>query len=333
VSALGALDSGITTVFDWAHIQMTPQHTDATIGALREAGLRAIFGFGPPLREDRGHRWPHDIIRLRKEEFSSPDELVTLALASVSPEHVPEAMFRAHLALAREADVIISIHSGMEGGNSDVIGRIGREGLLGPDVNLVHCNNFSPEVWRIVAGTGASVCITPEVEMQMGHGVPPIQPARAAGVKPCIGIDVETSVPGDMWTQMRVLYALQRMETFRLVNAGREAPPMLTPHDVLEYATMVGAKSARLDSKVGSLTPGKQADIVLLRTDMLNVMPAKNLESMILLNMDCRNVDTVLVAGRVVKRNGRMLNVDMEGLRSRLVESRDRIYEETVFEA
>jgi 5-methylthioadenosine/S-adenosylhomocysteine deaminase len=327
-SALGALDVGITTVFDWAHIQATPAHTEATIAALRESGLRTLFAFGPPPEfEDQRHRWPQDILRLQKEEFSSTDQLLTLALASYSPEHVPDAMAKAHFQLARDAGLIISVHAGLNGmGEPNANERYGQEGLLGPHVNLVHCNTLSAAEWGLIHDTGTSVSITPSSEMQFGQGVPPIQRARDAGVVPSLGIDVETSLPGDMWTQMRVLYALQRSNAFEQHFAGTKNVERMNCDDILQCATVGGAVATRLERKVGTLAPGMQADMILLRADTLNVMPVNDLKAAVVLNMDPRNVDTVLVAGRFVKRNGRMIGVDMKQLAIRLYESRDHVY-------
>jgi len=326
VSALGALDAGVTTVFDWAHIQTTPEHTRATLQALRDSGLRAVFGFGPPGRQDQGHRWPQDLLRLRKEEFAS-DGLVTLGLAGLSPEHVPYEMAKAQFELAREAGVIISAHAALNGmGESGQIERFGREGLLGPHVNLVHCNTLSREEWRMMADAGVSVSITPSTEMQMGQGVPPIQPALDVGIKPSLGVDVETSTPGEMWTQMRVIYALQRSQAFEVRYAGGEPPRMMDLTDLLELVTSAGARCIGLDSKVGSISPGKRADLMLLRCDLLNVMPVNDLKGAVALNMDARNVDTVLVDGRVVKRAGKMVGVDIDRLAARLYESRERVF-------
>jgi 5-methylthioadenosine/S-adenosylhomocysteine deaminase len=329
VSALGALDAGITTVFDWSHIQTTPAHTAATIAALREAGLRAVFGFGMPGNPDRGHHWPEDLLRLQREEFASTDQLLTLALASLSPEHVPDEMAKAHFALARDAGLIISMHSGLNGmGTPGQIERFGNEGLLGPYVNLVHCNTLNQTEWRMVADTGTSVCLTPSVEMQMGHGVTPIQQAISAGVKPALGIDVETSIAGDMWTQMRALFGFQRQLAHSRRHAGENDARLLEVDDVLEYATVSGAVSARLEAKVGTLAVGKQADIILLRADLINVLPVNNMKAAVVLSMDPRNVDTVMVAGRVVKSDGKMLGVDMQQLSSRIYDRRDRVFEE-----
>ena len=215
ITALGALDAGVTTVFDWSHVQTTPDHTSAVIEALRRSGIRAVFAFGPPGSPDRGHRWPHDIARLHAAEFSHPGDLLTLALATFSPEHQPYEQARQHFRLAREADALITVHAGLSGmGEPDQIERFGREGLLGPDVNLVHCNTLSDTEWKIVADTGASVSITPSTEMQMGQGIPPLRQAMSAGVTTGIGVDVEVSVATDMWSQMRILFALHRSQMF-----------------------------------------------------------------------------------------------------------------------
>ena len=327
VSALGALDAGITTVFDWAHIQTTPDHTAAAIAGLRESGLRTVFGFGPPGDQEKGHQWPHDLLRLQREEFASTDQLITLALASISPEHCPDEMAKAHFALARDAGLIVTVHAAMNGfGERDQILRFGKEGYLGPHVQLVHCNTLTRDEWRMVADTGTAICFTPSTEMQMGQGVPPIQPAIDAGVLPSIGVDVETSAPGDMWTQMRIVYALQRMQSHERKFRGEEAPRCIDCNDLLQYATVAGAINTRLEHKVGTLTPGKQADLVLLRADMINVMPVNDMKSAVALNMDVRNVDTVMVAGRLVKRGGRLVGVDLPSLNARLYATRDRLF-------
>jgi len=327
ITALGALDAGVTTVFDWSHVQTTPDHTSAVIEALRRSGIRAVFAFGPPGSPDRGHRWPHDIARLHAAEFSHPGDLLTLALATFSPEHQPYEQARQHFRLAREADALITVHAGLSGmGEPDQIERFGREGLLGPDVNLVHCNTLSDTEWKIVADTGASVSITPSTEMQMGQGIPPLRQAMSAGVTTGIGVDVEVSVATDMWSQMRILFALHRSQMFEAHFAGKPAAAPVTTAQLLHFATAGGAAACRLGSQVGSLAAGKQADIVLLRADTIHTRPVNDLTSVVVHNMDARNVDTVLVAGRVVKRDGALVGVDLPKLYDQVYNARDRLF-------
>jgi 5-methylthioadenosine/S-adenosylhomocysteine deaminase len=325
VTALGALDAGVTCVLDWSHIQTTPEHTTATLDALRESGIRAVFAFGPPGANDRGHRWPQDLTRLCADLEADP--LITPALATLSPEHVPYEQARDHFRFAREANALVSAHAGLNGiGEPGQIERFGREGLLGPDVNLVHCNTLSPAEWRIIADTGTSVSITPSTEMQMGQGIPPVQAARDVGVVPAIGVDVEVSAASDLWTQMRILLGVQRSAALELRYAGKKQPELMTTQELLECATLGGAIACGLRESIGSLTPGKQADIVLLRTDMIHSLPINDPVSAVVHSMDARNVDTVLVGGRVVKRHGALLGVDLPRLIQRLYDNRDGLY-------
>ena len=329
VGALGALDAGITGMFDWSHVQTTPDHTAACIAGLRDAGIRATFGFGMPGRRDRGHQWPGDLLRLQREEFAS-DGLVTLALATRGPEHADYDVARAEFTLVKDAGLIVTAHTGINNsGTRHQIERFGRDGLLGPHVNLVHCNTLSAAEWALIGESGTTVSITPSCEMQMGQGVPPIQAALDVGCKPSIGVDVETSVPGDMWTQMRVLYALQRGNALEARASGGVAPALMGVDDLLECATLAGARACGVADRSGSLTPGKQADLILLRADMLNVMPVNDMRSAVALGMDARNVDSVFVAGRAVKRDGRMLGVDLPALAGKLYESRDRVFHDS----
>ena len=327
VSALGLLECGITSVLDWSHVQSTPEHTRAAVQALRDAGIRAVFAFGPPGDKEAPHDWPQGLLKLREGEFAADDGLLSLALATMSPEHVPYEQAHAHFELARSAKVMVTAHAGLAGmGEKNQIERFGREGLLGPDVNLVHCNVLSAAEWRIIADTGTSVTITPSTEMQMGQGTPPIQPCLDHGVEPSIGVDVETSAPNDMWTQMRLLLALQRNDAFAIGERGGEQPRLISPGEILNFATAAGARSIGLGERTGSIAVGKQADIILLRADMLNVAPVNDLVGAVALNMDARNVDTVLVAGTVRKREGRLVCHDPAPLIRRLYERRDVLF-------
>ncbi len=327
LSAIGALNAGVTTVLDWAHIQNTPQHTDASIQALRDSGVRAVFGFGTPTALDQGNRYPQDILRLRKESFASDDQLLTLALATTSPEMVPDAEAKACWAVAREANARITTHAGLAGiGRPNEIERFGREGLLGPDVTLVHCGFLSETEWRIIADTGTTVSIAAQIELQMGHGSAPIQMAIDHGILPSLSVDVETSVPGDFFTHMRATFAHQRGEAFAKEHRGEERPELISVRDVLKMATVAGAEANGLTKKVGSLSVGKQADIVLLRADAVNVMPVNDLVGAVVGGMDVSNVDSVFVAGRIVKRAGRFIGVDLAKLSQSVFDARDRVF-------
>jgi 5-methylthioadenosine/S-adenosylhomocysteine deaminase len=306
VSALGALNAGVTTILDWSHIGNSPEHTDAAIEGLRAAGMRAVYAYGGGTGGP-ANRFPEDIRRLRTEHFSSADDLVTLAMAAGANP--------ADWALAREVGAFVTVH---------VVGALGPvDDAMGPDVTYIHCTNLSDDAWRRIASTGGHVSIAAPIEMQMAHGVPPVQAALDHGIRPSLSVDVETQQPGDMFTQMRSVFALQRMlalEQRRLGDAG--APELLTVRDVVEFATVRGAVANQLEDRVGTLTPGKQADVILLRTDTINVLPVNDAYGAVVLGMDTSNVDTVLVAGRVRKRGGVLLDVDLEQVRREAEASR-----------
>jgi cytosine/adenosine deaminase-related metal-dependent hydrolase len=306
VTALGAINAGVTTVLDWSHIGNSPEHTDAAIDGLRASGIRGVYGFGSGIGGP-ANQYPNDIRRLRKQHFASPDQLLTLALAG--------GMNAQEWAVARDVGAPISVHAG---------GTLaGLEKALGPDVTYIHCVTFTDGAWKLVAGSGGHVSIACPIEMGMGMGIPPIQQALDHGIRPSLSVDVETEIPGDMFTQMRAVFSLQRMLASTAQAASK--PALLTVRDVVEFATIAGARANHLDRKVGTLTPGKDADIVMLRTDAINVMPLNNAFGAVVLAMDTSNVDTVFIAGKVVKQGGRLVGVDLNRIRRDAEQSRDYV--------
>jgi 5-methylthioadenosine/S-adenosylhomocysteine deaminase len=200
--------------------------------------------------------------------------------------------------------------------------------LLGPDINLVHANFLTPDEFRVAANNGTSVSITPEVEMQMGLGLPPTGAALAARVNLNIGTDVVTGVSTDMFTQMRFLLQTQRAlanETFH----KRETMPdrlTITAQHVLELATIKSAQCIGLDRRIGSLSPGKQADVILLRKTDINMRAAADPMAAIVLHAGVSNVDTVIVNGNIVKQDGKLTYRDLGRRLTDLERSSDRLY-------
>ncbi len=177
---------------------------------------------------------------------------------------------------------------------------------------------------RRVKDTGGSLSIAAPIEMAMRHGMPPIQQALDAGIRPSLSSDVETTMAADMFTQMRSAFTLQRaLVNERSIKGGENLPPLLTARDVIEFATLQGARTDGLDWKIGTLTPGKEADIVLLRTDLTNTLPFNNAYGAIVTAMDTSNVDTVFIAGRAMKRRGKLLGVDLARVQHDAAASRD----------
>lgn len=315
LSALGAIDSGVTCVLDWSHIQNSPEHTDACIRGLQESGVRAVFAYGSGQNET-GRVWeiatskyPGDIARLRKQYFSSDDQLTTLYLAAGGTPEATLAQFRA----ARDVGARITIHVGVgEFGRSAFLEKINAAGAMKDDTTYIHCCTLNDTEWKLIKDTGGTISIAGYVETLMGHGNPPTQKAIDLGIRPSLSVDVETSVPNDFFTQMRTVFSLQKNEVWARRLAGqKDAGKFLTAREVLEFATIEGARANGLEKKIGTLTPGKEADIILLRTDLLNAMPVNNAVGAVVTSMTAQNVDTVLIAGKVMKRGGRLVGVDM----------------------
>ena len=326
VSALGAIDAGITTLLDWSHIQGSPAHTDAVIQALNDSGLRAVFAYGFPWWGKWEERQPSWFVRAATEHFSTKDQKLTLALAAPGPEFTDFEVTRDHWKLARETDARITTHVGVGSyGQDGKVQEFGEGGLLGPDTTYIHCTTLNDTEIQMIVDTGGTVSLASPVEMMMGHGMPPIQKFLDRGLRPSLSVDVETNVPGDMFNQMRSVLGLQRA----IASAQGKTP--VAAREVLEYATVEGARANGLDAKVGTLTPGKQADLIMLRTDRINVTPLNDPTTAVVTGMDTGNVDTVLIAGRVMKRHGRLLHVDWPAVRRMAAESRDYVIAKSGF--
>ncbi len=340
IGALGAIDAGITTMLDWSHIQNTPEHSDAAIRALQESGIRAVFGYGSPstslpdwmFNSSLDH--PEDVRRLRTQYFSSEDQLMTLALALRGPEFTTMDVVRHDWALARDVGARITVHVGVAAyGFSGGVKRMYEEGMLGPDTTYVHCCTLSDEELKAIVDTGGTFSVSSAVEMTMQHGMPPIDRILRLGARPSLSVDVETNAPGDLFTQMRAVFQCQRaLVNQRAIYGGSiEGENLLSVRDVLEFATIEGARANGLDHKTGSLTIGKEADILLLRTDLLNVTPLNDPIGAVVVGADTSNVDSVFVAGRAMKRHGQLLNVDLDRVRKLAIESRDYVVDKAKF--
>jgi cytosine/adenosine deaminase-related metal-dependent hydrolase len=330
MGALEALNGGITTLLDWSHVNNTPEHADAAIHGLAEAGIRAIYGHGVPVGADwwsySSKPHPEDIRRIRKEYFQSDNQLLTLALAARAPGNTTPDVAKHDWALARDLGIRISVHVGMRltGVHVNHVMSLNELGLMGPDTTYIHCTDSTDEELDLIAKSGGTASVAPYVEMLMGHGVPPTGRLVARGVRPSLSIDVVSSVPGDMFTQMRTALVQERILAFTETPDTAFAPT-LTHRDVLEFATIDGARACALDNRIGTLTPGKQADIVLIRTDQVNTAPVVDPVATVVIAADTSNVDTVFVAGRIVKQHGRLTRVDLARLLDRLDDARDHL--------
>ncbi|WP_052390747.1 amidohydrolase family protein [Streptomyces sp. NRRL B-24484] len=330
LATLGAVDSGITTMLDFSHNSRSAEHSDAAVQALVDTGIRGIHASMAPHFGAWDRQWPADLARLR-DRFTHP--LLTFRLAALATAEIagPDLAHGPGLArTARELGIGVSVDAVFGAPSSRAILDWARAGLLDEQVQLIHATGLSRDAWRAIAASGATVSLAPASEPQIGldNAVPAIDEALAAGVRPGLSIDVEVALAGDMFTQMRTLLAIQRM---RAVNAAHASgavgtvPGRIGTADVLEFATLQGARTCGLGETTGSLTPGKQADLLLLTTDEINNLPLNDPTGTAVLGCDTRNIDTVLIAGQIRKWAGRVLDVDLPGLRAEAAASRDRI--------
>lgn len=318
ITALSALDSGVTTVLDWSHIGNSPEHTNAAIEALREAGIRSVYAFGSG-SSTPDNLFPEDIHRLRNEHFTTDDQLLTLALAA--------GINRSQWELAREVGARISVHVN---GTGDLLPLSDH---IGPDVTCIHCCNLLEKEWLLLADKAAGVSISAPVEMIMGHGVPPIQQTLDYEIITSLSVDVETTVPSNIFSQMRSILTLQRMQLLSRERDGEEnLPVLLTACEVLKFATLNGAIHNGLENRTRSLTPGKKADLIMLSADSINIMPVNNAYGAVVMGMDRANIKMVMVNGSIKKWKGKILYNRLDEIREEAFSSNQYIYEQTGWE-
>jgi 5-methylthioadenosine/S-adenosylhomocysteine deaminase len=325
VTALGAIERGVTTVVDTSQVSHTPAHTDEAIRGLREAGIRALFAYSTG--QGGGVQFPEDLRRLKPRYFASEDQLLTVALQA----GIANTRF---WPLARELGVPIVEHVvATINPISPLIVELALAGQLRPDVEFIHCTGLSEAAWQAIAANGVHVSLAVPIEMAMRHGMPPIQEALDHGIRPSLSSDVDTNLTQDPFTQMRSTFTLQRALVNERALAGeQDLPPLLTVRDVLGFATIEGARGAHLDRKIGTLTPGKEADVVLLRTDRFNVWPLNNAAGAVVNLMDPSNVDTVFIAGQVKKWRGSLVDVDVPRVLRMVQEARDAVVRRSGFQ-
>jgi len=328
--AFEQLNAGVTTVFDWCHVINTPAHADRAVDALIDSGIRAVFGYGVGVNQDSSDPHPEDARRMAEERLPADDGRVSQALSLRRPSQSSYEIATQDLRFARELGLPASMHIGAafyEDGANEEITAMHEEGLLGPDVNFVHANDLSEEVFNLMGSESVSVSVTPEAEMQMGHGLPATGKALKGSARLTLGSDVVSSVGSDMFTPMRIALQTQRaLDNVETLAAGESIEELsVSLRDVLRAATIDGARALGVGDDVGSLTPGKQADITAISTESINTGPVRDPIATIVLHAEPANVDTVLVRGEPAKLDGELVHPDVEQRWDDMVESGDRL--------
>jgi 5-methylthioadenosine/S-adenosylhomocysteine deaminase len=358
VACLSEISEGITTGTDISQASHTPEHTDAMIKGLIDSGRRVVYSYSGGIdrsKEGSPYEFPgalndttKGIGRLAKTYFSSKDQLVTLSFNSGPGPAAPGADYTG-FQLARAFGA--AIHNHNVGGASVVINGAAdpRNGTDWSDVTFIHCTRWQDEpfaqisygsraypkdhkskAWEIWRDRGAHVSIANLIEMQMRHGMPPFQQALDYGILPSLSPDVDTNMTTDPFSLMRGAFCLQRALANDLAfpesnPGGLPVPQLLTSRQVIEMATIAGAASNRVLEKVGTLTPGKEADIIVLDARSINTWPMNNVPGTIVTMMNPRHVRDVLIAGKVVYWKGKLVGWNVDALLRQIEQARNRV--------
>jgi cytosine/adenosine deaminase-related metal-dependent hydrolase len=343
--ALECINAGITTLVDWSHIMNTPDHADAAIKGLQDAKLRSVFAygfgntslvdwwFGPDYTGSVLTSDGPDARRIRKQYFNSDDQRVTMALATRGPNFCKPNVVKHDWELAKELGLNITVHVAMDrfGYTKMQVAMLKQMDLLYPNTTYVHGSHFTPDEWALVRDSGGNVSFAPQIELQMGHGWAPGVTALEHGVPVGLSSDVATTASSDQFTQMHAIFASERarkhQEAWDANLDGLEASPgLITARQVLSWGTIGGAEVAGLADRVGSLTPGKKADVVIIDGSAVNVAPIIDPVAAVVCAADVSNVKTVFVDGEALKEDFR-LKASLDAPRKAVEASRDFLLE------
>jgi len=287
VGLLQAVEAGITTVVDWCDIAKDDALLEAALSAHADSGVRTVL--------------------VASASSATPTTDVTIAGASPALASADLDAVAAQWTDARAAGRRIHARAGGATSSQGQVAELGRRGLLGPDVTLSGCTNLSDADFDAIASSSTAVALTPASDMSNGLGFPPVQQLLDRGIRPGLGVGDEQVTPGDIFAQMRAVISVQHARSFDLRLAGKGGVPnLLSSRDLIRYATVDGAVAAGVGSITGSLSPGKRADVIVLRADRPNIAPVNDAIGAVVWGMDTSNVDWVLVGGRTLVANGEL---------------------------
>lgn len=320
LTAVASLDAGITTIIDACHSSRSPDHTDAALDALRESGIRALHMVGAAMdKKASSAHLPGDLKRLAGS-WNQGDNLVRVGLFG--------QLNLDWWKVARGLDMRILTE--FIGDLAKLGPEFAEPGMLGPHNIFNHCTRIPQETWELFAKAGVNITVNPRSDALFGFDDESFayQQAIDHGLTPALGIDLDTAFGSDLFGEMHALFGHQRSAMrYRRFHGEADAPAPISVEAVLQAATTNGARAAGLANEIGSLTPGKQADIIMVRTDGVAVFPVTNAIGTIVQAVERSDVDTVMVAGEVRKRGGRLVGVDVAALHAAVNASRDRLLE------
>jgi 5-methylthioadenosine/S-adenosylhomocysteine deaminase len=316
LTAVASLDAGITTIIDACHSSRSPEHSDAALESLDSTGIRALHMVGAAMdKKASTEHLPPDLERLAAQ-WNTSGSLVRVGLFG----QLKADWWK----IARGLDMRILTE--FIGDLAKLGPEFAQPGVLGPHNIFNHCTRVPEETWQLFARAGVNITVNPRSDALFGFDDDSFayQKAIDHGLRPALGIDLDTAFGSDLFGEMHALFNQQRAAMrYRRFRGEAGAPAPILVDDVLRAATVNGARAAGLDTSIGSLTPGKQADIIMLRTNGVAVFPVTNAIGTIVQAVERSDVDTVMVAGQLRKRSGKLIGVDVEKLSAEVSASRD----------
>ncbi|HEX4223245.1 MAG TPA: amidohydrolase family protein, partial [Pseudonocardiaceae bacterium] len=315
LSCAEAIDAGYTTVHNWSHNIRGPEYADAELAVLTDSGLRGRFSYG--YANGHPNTEPMDLADLARLHGSWPrDGLLSLGVAwrgtggSNPAMRVAPAIYHAEMAAVRELGIPVTVHASGPPTARGQVGVLAEAGLLGPDVQVVHANVADGNEIAAMADTGTVVSVSPYTELQIGYGMPRTGDFLAARIPTGLSVDT-TALSGnaDPFAIMKLTHAVE--------NGRAEHEFALSVRRTLELATIDGARSMGLDHLVGSLTPGKRADVIMVSERGPNLAVRTDPARLLVTAAQPSNVDTVMVDGRILKRDGRLTGIDVAEVSAR----------------
>ena len=334
LGALEALNAGVTTLLDFSHCINTPEHADAAVTGLRDAGGRAVFGYGffnsspmAPPHFTEHHQRISDFDRIADTYFSSPGGLITLGASLNEYGLVPFSHTQQEITAAREHDSLIVAHLGVVWAMPSGFTEMAGSGLFGPDQVQVHYNTLTDTEFRLLAESGVKVSISPETELNMGMGRPVFAQCERHGIKPTLSCDVMSLNSGDLITQMRLGLGFKRWADAEPLNLAGEDPSAVstTTKQAIEWCTVNAADAIGMADTLGTISVGKQADLVVVGGPSLRQHPVIDPAATVVFQTEPEDIVHVFVAGQAVKRNGQMVGADIAELSRQAERSAEQI--------
>ncbi|MCI2418152.1 amidohydrolase family protein [Saccharopolyspora sp. K220] len=329
LSGIEALDAGVTTTVDWSHGLQTVEHGEAAVEALRALPGRFVLAYGNILGAP--WEWANDS-RFRdfvSRYFSAPDEMLSLQLAFdvTGDAEFPE---RGAFEAARELDLPVTTHAGVWGATTDDgIRLMWEHGFMTPKVTYVHATTLAEDSYQRIAASGGTASVSTESEQSAGQGYPPTWRLRKHGIPVSLSMDTSVWWSADLFSAMRATLSADRSREHLEAHARGETVVhnKLRAADVVDWATMGGARAIGLDHLIGSLTPGKKADLVLLKNDRSPAMfPILHPHGHVVYQAGRGDVHTVLVNGQLVKYQHQLVGIDLERARTDVAATVEHIH-------